>query len=230
MIDTDKANFKTLMESSMAIYAVEINVNILKIWWAALKAIPFEHVSQSFSRYIQDPKVGRFAPKPADIISIYDMMLPDGRLGPEEAWALYPHNEWASAVITNEIAEAMQVAHPLIKVDDMIGARMAFKEAYNRITTQNKFNGVAPKWFPSLGMNPEGREPALKEAMEKGRISQEYYLSLAPPKIDNKLIESVRDIQLLTDKSERTPEQLEHARKRMDEIKALLRDKSNVVL
>lgn len=230
MIDSDKIQFKSLIESSMAIYNVEIDVNVLKIWWAALNRMSFEHVSEAFSRYIQDPKLGRFAPKPADILGIFEAMNPDGRIGADEAWALYPHSEWVSAVITDEIAEAMAIAQPLMNEGDNIGARMAFKEAYNRITTNNKFNGIAPKWFPSLGHNQDTREPVLKEAMEKGRITQESYLRLCPPKLDQRLVESISQVQLLTNRSEFTPEEKERNRKRMDEIKSLLRNPHKEVL
>jgi hypothetical protein len=223
MIDADKANFKSLMESSMSIYNVEIDVNVLKIWWSALQRMSFQHVSEAFSRYIQDPKVGRFAPKPADILGIFEAMNPDGRIGADEAWALYPHNEWASAVITNEMAEAMGIAQSLMHSDE-VAARMAFKEAYNRITNNNKFNGIAPKWFPSLGHNIDAREPVIKEAVEKGRISQEQYLQLCPPKPDKKVVDSINELQRLTDKTELTEEQKQKNSKRMEEIRALLRN------
>lgn len=223
MIDADKTQFKSLMESSMSIYNVEIDVNVLKIWWGALQRMSFEHVSQAFSRYIQDPKLGRFAPKPADILGIFEAMNPDGRIGADEAWALYPHDEWASAVITNEMAEAMGIAKSLMNSDE-VAARMAFKDAYNRITSHNKFNGIAPKWFPSLGHFEPGREKVIKEAVEKGRLTQEQYLQLCPPKPDAKMIETVTELKMLTEKSELTDEQKERNKKRMDEIRALLRN------
>jgi hypothetical protein len=228
MIDADKANFKSLMESSMSIYNVEIDINVLKIWWAALQRMSFDHVSEAFSRYIQDPKLGKFAPKPADILGIFEAMNPDGRIGADEAWALYPHNEWASAVITDEMAEAMGIAQSLMNSDE-VAARMAFKEAYNRITNNNKFNGIPPKWFPSLGHNVEAREPVIKEAVEKGRLTQQQYLQLCPPKADKKVIDSITELRQLTDKSELTPEQKERNSKRMEEIRALLRNPERVV-
>ena len=113
------------------------------------------------------------------IIKNIELLQPDGRLGAEEAWALYPHNEADSAVITDEMAQAMQAAQPLLQEGDKIAARMSFKEAYNRITTQNKMNGVKPKWFLSLGHRKEGRDIVIAEAVRLGRLTQDHAITIA---------------------------------------------------
>jgi hypothetical protein len=219
MIDSDKVQFKDLFIATMSIYGQEVTKEVLRLWWAALIRFEIEQVQEAFSRHIQDSKNGRFAPRPADIIAMLESANPDGRIGAEEAWAIYPHDEATSAVITNEMAEAMQSARPLLNDGDMIGARMAFKEAYNRITSANKFNGIAPKWFPSLGTSKEGREEALKLAVQKGRITQDHALSILPVKINPAITEVVG---LLSNKTELTPEQLEKNRQRLADFKAML--------
>jgi hypothetical protein len=223
MIDSDKRNFKDLVISSMTIYQQEVTDDVLRIWWAALIRFEFSQVSEAFSRYVQDSKLGKFPPKPADIIGTIETMHPDGRLGAEEAWAIYPHNEADSAVITDEMAEAMGIAYPLLAEGDKVGARMAFKEAYNRITAQNKFNGISPKWFPSLGHDKEGREPALKAAVEKGRISQQHAVALLPPPINSGVSAAIGEIQLLTNKEPLTDDLIDKAKERMAKIREMLK-------
>ena len=157
------------------------------------------------------------------IITEIETLKPDGRLGADEAWALYPHDEADSAVITNEIAEAMQVANPLLNEGDKIGARMAFKEAYNRIVTQNKAAGLTPKWFPSLGHDKNGREEVLKRAVELGRLTQDHAISLLPAPIHSNIVNAIAEVKYLTAKnSEFTDKQKEEAHNRIAEIKAML--------
>jgi hypothetical protein len=219
MVESDKQEFKTLMKGTFSIYQQEITGGVALIWWNSLIRFEFNKVNEAFSRYIQDPKSGKFAPKPADIIGIIETMNPDGRIGAEEAWATYPHNEASSAVITNEMAEAMQVAQELLNEGDKVGARMAFKEAYNRIVENNKFNGIAPTWFPSLGHDKEGRELALKAAIEKGRLTQEHALKLLPPAINPNVSAAIGEMQLLTNKVEITDEAREKAKEKMAKIR-----------
>lgn len=156
------------------------------------------------------------------IILEIESLKPDGRLGADEAWALYPHDEATSAVLTNEISEAMQIAQPLLNEGDKVGARMAFKEAYTRIVAKNKNEGIAPKWFPSLGTDKNGREEVLKQAVQLGRLTQDHAISLLPVKVNAKVSEAVA---LIDNKTKLTPEQIEKNQKRLAEIKAMLASK-----
>lgn len=157
------------------------------------------------------------------IISEIELLKPNGRIGAEEAWAIYPHDEATSAVITDEMAEAMQVAQELLNEGDSIGARMAFKEAYNRIISTNKSNGIQPKWFASLGHDKTGRDMAIKQAVEKGRISQDYATSLLPAPIPSNIVNAIAEVKYLTAKDiEFTDEQKAKARDRVAEIKSML--------
>lgn len=158
----------------------------------------------------------------AVIITEIEILKPDGRLGADEAWAIYPHDDGASAVLTNEIAEAMQVAHPLMLEGDKIGARMAFKEAYTRIVKTNKANEIKPKWFPSLGHDKQGREEVLKRAVELGRLTQDHVTSLLPAPIHSNVQKVIGSMQLLTFDEKLTPEQQDKNKARMAKIKAML--------
>jgi hypothetical protein len=220
MLDTDKPEFATLVRATLKTYRAECDADVLRLWWGVLVQYGMDEVRAGFTRYVSS-RESKFAPVPANIIDAIEASRPDGRPGAEEAWAMYPHDEYASAVITDEIAEAMRVARPLIDDGDRIGARMAFKEAYGRIVAVNKANGVPVRWFPSLGADKEGREDAMCDAVAKGRITQTHAESLLPaPK--SMLENMLPEMKLLTAK-DLTEEQREKAHARMEEIKAMLK-------
>lgn len=157
------------------------------------------------------------------IITEIELLKPDGRLGADEAWAIYPHDELSSAVLTNEIAEAMQVAYPILQEGDRVGARMAFKEAYMRIVNKNKADGISPKWFPSLGSDKNGREHVLKQAVQLGRLTSDHAMSLLPAPIPKKIENAILEVKYLTaNVAELTSEEKEKSRNRIAEIKAML--------
>lgn len=99
--------------------------------------------------------------------------IPGGHPGPEEAWALVSksmQNEAVSIVWTDEMREAAGVA--MAVQDDLVAARMAFKEAYTRIVSEARAQRKAPKWTASLGWDPHGRELAQLDAQNRNRASQ----------------------------------------------------------
>lgn len=222
MLKQDKKQFAELMRATLGIYDKEITAETLVLWWNALQAHSVEEVREALSRHVQDRDRGRFAPKPADVLAVIDAMKPDGRMGAEEAWATYPHNESDSAVITDEIAEAMSIAKPLLDEGDKIGARMAFKEAYARIVATNKASGVKPKWFPSLGQSKEGRQEALEKAVRMGRISQDHAQSLLPAPKNSALEAVMPQLKMLTANEKLSEEDRLKSKAKMAEIKAML--------
>lgn len=197
---------KQLSPVALAMMAKDLSIYSMPIIFEALKNV--RNGTKPFSQ--------------GAIVAEIELLNPDGRLGADEAWAIYPHDEATSAVLTNEIAEAMQIAKPLLDEGDKVGARMAFKEAYTRIVTKNKNEGIEPKWFPSLGFDKNGREEVLKQAVQLGRLTQDHALSLLPMKVNPAITEFVG---LLDNKTQLTPEQADKNRKRISEIKAMLASK-----
>lgn len=113
--------------------------------------------------------------KPKDVIERLD----DGRPGPEEAWGSYPRDEYTSAMLTNEIAEAMGAVGHI--GSDRVAGRMAFKEAYQRIVQKNRDAGKPVEWFFSPGRDPGMRAECLAEAVRLGRVSAKYALGITAP-------------------------------------------------
>lgn len=112
-------------------------------------------------------------------LSIADVMLrlDDGRPTVEEAWAMVPKTEADSVVWTQEMADAHAASAPLMATDE-IAARMAFKEVYNREVLKARAEGKPPKWWPSFGQDPRGRESAIRMAVEKNRLPAPYAAAL----------------------------------------------------
>lgn len=104
----------------------------------------------------------------SDVISRID----DGRPGPEEAWSLIPQDESRSSVWTEEMQRAYGVACPLLAEGDAVGARMAFKEAYQREVQRARDSGSPVKWSATLGHDKGGRDEAHHEARNRNLLAQ----------------------------------------------------------
>lgn len=114
-------------------------------------------------------------PTIADIIARID----DGRPGSEEAWSLLPKREEDSCVWTEEMREVFEDVRSLIQ-EDLVAARMAFKEIYPKVLSRARSEGKKVKWSVTLGQDSSGHEKVLIAAIEKNRISFEEANRLKP--------------------------------------------------
>jgi hypothetical protein len=119
-------------------------------------------------------------PKPADIIAIVEKA--HHRLSADEAWAiaLESFDESATVCVTEEMLEALGAAQAVWEYGDKVGARMAFKGAYERITSERRNQGIAPQWQLSLGWDQERRTAAAQEALRLGRMPLEDVQTFLP--------------------------------------------------
>ena len=107
--------------------------------------------------------------------------IDDGRPTAEEAWAeVGSADESRTFVTTDETMEAWAEVRELL-ASDAVAARMAFKDSYGRIVARGRLDGRAPKWQPSLGTDPQQRERALREAVEKNRLPGDYVARIVGP-------------------------------------------------
>jgi hypothetical protein len=224
MLDNEKRLFSNLLDAAMPIYRIEASVETKRLWWGLLKNYSFNEVRAAFERHLSEN--GQTI-TPAHIRILIDKMNPDGRPGADEAWAMLPYrDEAASVVMTDEMAEAFGIAN---EVDDKNGARMAFRDAYNRIVERNKSQGIKPRWFASLGHDSQGREIVLQEAVRLGRISQSYAKSLLPAPLSEDrgaaVLALVASNGVLTDKSA-TDADRDKARDKIKSLKAMLTNRA----
>ena len=160
---------------------------------------------------------GRFNLK--EIVDALAKVCPDGRPGANEAWAMMPKDEHASAVMTEEMAQALHIAQPLIDDGDQYGARMAFVEAYKRIVDAAKLEGTPVKWFASLGFDKEERTSVIADAVRLGRLKQDHAASLLPPE---KAVAMLENLNPTTLQIESKPTDAGKARAQLSTIKAML--------
>ncbi len=115
-----------------------------------------------------------FAPKPADIIKLISSS--DGRPEPDEAWAIALEwfDERATVIVNDEIAGAMDAARDIYLNGDSVGARMAFKAAYEKALTKARASGERVKWWPSLGQDKRTHAPAIEQAVIQGRLTHTH--------------------------------------------------------
>lgn len=95
--------------------------------------------------------------------------IPGAHISDDEAWALVPKDEKTTAVVTQQMLTALAAAQPLLEAGDKIGARMAFKHAYERLISEEC--GQRPIWIISMGWEPKGRLESVMRAVELGRIT-----------------------------------------------------------
>ena len=135
-----------------------------------LEQYPPAAVSKALDRCRSEVR-GRMSP--ADIIQRID----DGRPGADEAWALCPSSEAESTVWTTEIAQAFETVRLMT---DRVAARRSFIGTYQRLTTEARGRGEPVKWTPSLGHDPNGRERAIRAAVDAGRLTSKRADMLLP--------------------------------------------------
>src|SRR5262249_51226726 len=105
------------------------------MFFRAMAQFTLPAVRMAFDAHVRDPERGRFFPTPADLIAQLERARrDDSRPGADEAWALAlrARDEAATVVWSTEIRDAWAVAKEVFDVGDEVGARLAFRQAYER--------------------------------------------------------------------------------------------------
>lgn len=143
------------------------------LFFRSLARHSLAEVRAGFDAHVADQQRGRFVPVPADILAqIETRASDDTRLGAEEAWAraVRSADEAETVVWTDEMAQAWAVAAPVFGNGDEVGARMSFKETYNRLVSEARQARRAANWHPSYGFDPERRVLAVENACAAGLL------------------------------------------------------------
>lgn len=115
--------------------------------------------------------------------SLIDNAQNDGRPGPEEAWARMPKGERMeddSIVWCEEERTAYFACRSLLLEGDSIGARMAFKERYQKELAEARSQERPTRWEISAGYDVEHRMVTLAAAVQEKRISLRGALNFVP--------------------------------------------------
>ncbi|HNF63327.1 MAG TPA: hypothetical protein PKZ20_16440 [Rhodocyclaceae bacterium] len=158
------------------------------------------------------------------------MAASDGRPDADEAWmvALSAQHESATVVWTRETEMAWHIARPAIEINDKVGARMAFKAAYDRLVAEARDHGVPVKWSASLGFNVEERRQALENAVLCGKIqNSEAAGLLPPPPADERIAKAVLKIACVNGETVAPEvERREMVRRHIADLRAILEKKA----
>jgi hypothetical protein len=146
----------------------EISEVALRVMTSDLDAYPEEAVLRALDRCRRELKTRLTLAAVLERIEEQD-----GRPGADEAWAiaLGALDEAETVVWTDEMAQAFAVARPVLDARDKVGARVAFRDAYDRLVREAREAGQRCKWVASIGHDASRRDVALTRAVERGRIT-----------------------------------------------------------
>lgn len=176
MRDEDKRAFKQSLDDTMAFFGQhEPDAMILRKWWTAFADWTLQDFQGALAEH---EKRGRFAPRPADLFEIRDQF--SGKPTADEAWAtaLMAADEDETVVWTRETARAFAAAQEILQAGDKIGARMAFKGAYER---ECAVSSSPLTWEISLGHDAGRREQAIRRGLESRLLTSDQAARHLPP-------------------------------------------------
>lgn len=150
----------------------------------------------------------------------------DGRPAADEAWttALLALDESQTVIWTDETRQAFAIAKPCLDIHDRVGARMAFKAAYDRLLADARARRTRVEWTASLGQDVECRRIALESAVLAGKIPATQAAGLLPPPPANPAI-AATVLQLACVNGEVVEPEIERrefVRRKIAELRAVL--------
>jgi len=195
MHESDKPQFANVLKATADSYGRRPYLpETMKLWFEIFADVSIEDFRMACLRHaVEDP---RNPPTPASLLAILKPKA--DRLGAEEAWAIAVKacDETETVILNDEIAQAWGICKPVMDIGDEIGARMAFKESYQRITAA----ATDPmKWWPSIGSDPHKRDAALAEAKCQGLLPASHVAALLPPPMPTKVKGNPEGLQRVKD-------------------------------
>lgn len=221
MRDQDFEPFIAMLDDVAALlnHGKPLSVGYKAMFFRAVAEHSLDDLRAAFDAHVKDPQRGHFMPAPANILAqIAGRAEDDGRPGPEEAWAisLCAQDEADTVVWTNEMADAWNVARPVLVGGDEVGARMAFREAYARMVANARHKRSPSTWNVSLGHDPARRKLALERATVAGWLPVREALEIEGPTGQPLLLAAAMD----------NPEIPQAAREAIERFRALVAAKA----
>ena len=179
MRESDFDEFAQMLDAVYSLHNKSLSSVAKTLFFNAMADFLLADFRRALNAHVRDPHRGQFPPKPADLIAQLDAsMAADDRPGAEEAWALAltSRHEAATVVWTIETAQAFAICRPVLETGDEVGARMAFKDAYNRLVLAARRSGQLPQWQASLGWDMA----ILKRAVQLQRLPAAAAAALLP--------------------------------------------------
>lgn len=228
MVENDFPAFAKMLDTVYGLHGKSLNADAKALFFRAMAQFPLPMVRAAMDAHVRDPDRGQYPPKPADLMAqIVGQAADDGRPGADEAWAiaLTSRDEAETVVWTQEIAAAFDICMPVLEAGDEVGARMAFKDAYNRLVNEARRDGYPVVWNASLGWDVERREIALHAAVARNQLPAPTVAALLPaPPVDepydaDKARRQLLEIRQLLDSTGTATERRQRAREREAEAR-----------
>ncbi|MDN4052883.1 hypothetical protein QPK32_07325 [Massilia sp. YIM B02763] len=165
----DKPRFGKLLAHVLAGYGKPLpGATEMDVWFNHLAPFSPSTIKQAFEAYRSERP--DFAPTPNGIAARCRLL--DGRPDENEAWAvaLTSRDEAETVVWTSEMAEAFNLAKPLLAIRDEVGARMAFKDAYKRLVSEARACNRPVAWSVSAGWDVDRQRLAMQQAQRAGLL------------------------------------------------------------
>jgi len=145
----------------------EANLKVVGMMVADFRTFPKSQLKEALHRVRMEGS-SKLTPK----VLLDQLDAINGRIGADEAFALVlkAKDETQTVVWTDEIAQAWAATSTMLQGRDQVGARMAFKQAYERIVQDARVQLKRPAPAISLGSDPDLRRVAVTQAHEQGRL------------------------------------------------------------
>lgn len=179
MVPADKKDFFKTLAVMLAGYGKPMpDRDLADAWFALLMPFSPSTIAAGFAAYAAERP--DFAPGPNGIAARCRLL--DGRPSDDEAWALAlpSADEQNTVVWTEEMARAFGICQTVLATGDEVGARMAFKDAYNRMVATARAAGLPAVWSVSAGWDGERRAVALDRAVAAGLLEAPRAALLLP--------------------------------------------------
>jgi len=165
MNKSDFDQFGPVWRAACEVYNVTPTDAALGLTFRVLEKYELHDIKVAIADYLA---TGHYPPKPADIVSRLNSV--DGRLSADEAWskAIIFFDSGRSVVMNDDIAQSVAEAEGIYLDGDKVGARMAFRAAYDRNVMESRKLGKPVTWWPSL--NDQGDEPEKRAVLELGVV------------------------------------------------------------
>ncbi len=167
MIDSDKRAFAEMYTACCFNYGRDASKEAMRLWWSMLAEHDISTVGNALSAHIRSSSR---MPTVNDILELINASNPTmKRPGADEAWLKTPPEEfsyWATEEMLGAwavVAEEMHSDRP-----DKVAARMAFKDAYNRLVDQAKAQGRPVRWQLIRGTRNDNLEDTVREGVRLG--------------------------------------------------------------
>ena len=174
----DREEFDVALCDALSIFdKPPLEEGVFNIWMKVLTPFSLAQAIRALKIHVA---TSRFAPKPVDIIEIINKQ--DGHLSADEAWpqVIKAADESVSVIWTEEMQAAWFHCKPTFDSGDEIGARMAFRQFYNRLLDEARLRGLRAKPSLSLGFDTDLREQTIRKAEYSGLISHDQALHQLP--------------------------------------------------